>query len=192
MSLSLGLLECDRCMATFPESGLLVSAAVYCLPDGGEIHVQKTLGWCYSCQSTAAIENLDPAELNSKLQDLQDRRQKAQLTLKNRLRQLVGKPLDEADTSRPDEEIIERGIALLASRLDGPRCLKCGSHEVTALPNYTADLTGRPVDTGFQHPKCYGYLWVSYDPDIRVMLRPQRVTYDPSGEKITIGIGARP
>ncbi|MEY2115412.1 MULTISPECIES: hypothetical protein [Rhodanobacter] len=171
-------------MATFPGNVLLVSQRVYVLSTGAELPVRQKLGWCSQCQNTAAIENLDPSVPEQELQDIRESRLAREGELKDRLRVFFRRPRNDVKSWDQDEQILTQTIMLLALRHNDPHCLKCGSPDVIELPPFTADLSGRPVNTGFAHPGCFGRLWFSFDPDMRVAVVPKRVAYDQQGKQI--------
>jgi hypothetical protein len=168
-------------MATFPGNALLVSQRVYVLSTGTEVPIRQKLGWCSQCLSTAAIENLDPAVPKQELQDIRESRLARERELKDRLRVFFRRPRNDIKSWNQDEHILTQTIMLLALRHNDPHCLKCGSPDVIALPSFTADLSGRPVNTGFAHPSCFGHLWFSFNPDMRVTMVPKRLAYDQHG-----------
>lgn len=185
MSFAPSLLECDRCMASFPGNAFLIGRPVYVLSTGVELPVQKELGWCHQCQGTAAIEDLDPAKLEQELQDSRNRRLASESELKDRLRVLFRRPRSDIESLNKIERTLAQTIVLQTSRHNDPRCLTCGSQDVLALPSITADLSGRPVNTGFVHPGCIGRLWHSFSPDMRLMMTPKRVAYDAQGRRLS-------
>lgn len=182
--------SCSRC-DFHGSAGVSHGIFKYETPDG-LVDCPRELGWCESCGGLAPIEALPTEERVSRIRGLLRREEdslsaseKADEAAKPGWRKVLGlRPAPSTETriwrdlceSRRGE--LERLIARNKTfgTFRKPRCLRCGSDSVTALPSMPSGLdpelaeTQRPLPIGMKHPGCGGELMAAYSP-IRLIRR---------------------
>jgi len=129
----------------------------YVLADGVRVSVPRRLGWCHSCQSIAAVEDLSGDEQREELEEIQV----ALVVLrfwKFRERKWLRRQLADAlDT-----------LDLLKERKSPARCLHCGSADIGSITT---------------HPGCGGVIQAGLS-DLRIALRQIVTRYTRGGLQI--------
>jgi hypothetical protein len=152
----------------------------------GLIDCDRELGWCESCKNLSPIEAL-PTEARIERVRILLKREQAALSASEKAgetanagwRKALGiRPRASMETSilqdgcecriREIQEITSRNES--AGVLRPPRCLRCGSQTVIAMPAMPSGLdpemasSQRPLPIGMEHPGCGGKLMASYSP----------------------------
>ncbi len=169
MSMPFTLIQCTRC--DFGASSIeLWGGFYYVLDDQRLVPLSRVLGWCHTCQSVRAIEDLSIGRVHERLEEKRTEAD-TRRALVNRRRTRIW-PLNLfLVKQRTDREIeildfyeqeVENNIALLKiieGRHSDGKCLVCGYFRITELDVpfvYDPETT---VPLGFNHPNCGGDLF---------------------------------
>lgn len=156
MSWPVTVFTCTRCDFRQGDSHTWGSRE-YLLADGVRVSVPRRLGWCHSCGSIAAVEDLSGDAQREECEETE--RELADLRFwKLRERKWLQQNLaDLQDT-----------LQLLKQRKSPARCLHCGSADIGSISI---------------HPGCGGVLQAKLS-DVRLALRRTVVLYTPEGMEI--------
>ena len=195
------ILTCSKC--SYQTSDLMLRGHFqYCLSDGRTCGVSRALGWCAECREVRPVEVLgidesdhhDRADASAKLAELRKpglikalfrKSESAQRRIQywhNRVQDLV-------------QEIEVKGL-VYGQRRSPPRCLTCGSTQVSQLPefppleaphpcgNVAGQMRSPPTKIGFRHPDCGGEILVQpSEAWVRIRIKLRR--YDIDGRLLS-------
>jgi hypothetical protein len=148
---------CDKC--TY-ERHMPDTNYDYCLPDGGRLYVIRGRAWCFSCKQVVQAEYLlSLAEIESELR-----------VINSWPREPTRPSAIEATAHIRKQMELRKAFAL--RRRSPPRCLECGSS------NITTQESGGEGNRGLVHPECGGRLRPVY-PESRVWLPMADKEYEP-------------
>lgn len=166
--------------------------------DGQEVPLKRDLGWCSGCSAISVIELFpDPKgveEEKRRLTRLNGELAEERTTLDRRrswLSKLIGlKPKPSRKVRSLEGQIqnlqstIEadtRRAEIWAARSSPPRCLRCGSMDITSLPPRPDIPEGQTgIGFGFPHPGCGGEILASHS-GIRIAAGLTHRLYDAEG-----------
>jgi len=195
MSLPVTMYRCTHCDFEQGNVGTW-GAREYVLDDGVRIPLHWHMGWCESCRSLAAIENL-----SSQIRFHEYREAQGQLQIVSRRWGGLRFGLSEDDRSkvRSYEDQLEDaidGLEMLSKRKSAPHCLRCLSTQVQTMgirsndsyyePNspcvFSASAKSAIIETAptgnsdksiWLHPGCGGEIYTMEHPDgLRLAMRP--------------------
>ncbi len=179
--------SCDRC--DFKASNLVVWGRFYYQNfDGNLIPLKRNLGWCSSCKTLSAVENLS---IDKTIYDKINEYEAELNKLKNPvffIKHLMGSKKKEEikDRIAYAQQFIKEEIELvniLRSRKTPPRCLRCSSSDVIQYKFPSAGFDESPnklFPTGFIHPGCGGNIIMS-NSGIDFMMRRKSRAYTTDG-----------
>lgn len=166
MSMAAAILYCDACDSRW-SSAVLWGHFVYSLPGGQEISIDRVWGWCDCCRSFEPIERLPSDKPTT----------------------IAGRLLHFARRNHPGNDELMAKKQLMRMRTEPPKCLSCGSQDVTYFewPRFPlgrispASAVDAPnVSTGQSHPGCDGKLWLTYS-RFRFIMKMEQRFYDGNG-----------
>ena len=163
----------------------------YVLPDGIRIPVNSALGWCAQCNAITAVESLDIGRREAELREAERELEKQGGQPVRRWWQIHRflvpmfwrRDLANWYFFAGMVEDARAALQLITMRKSPPKCLACGSDEITTpLISDTSEWTdvSQPTRTGFIHPDCGGELSMVMD-GLRIGLKPSVRRYTPEG-----------
>ena len=164
MSLPQIIYACDRCSTRWGDD---FAPRKYRLPSGELIPVKSTMGWCKTCANLGGIEDTDDARhLLTELEIIFAEIKRENSPSRWFRRQKSNNSLDD----RIGE--VRDAIMRLGFRKSAPRCLGCGSTEITK------------AKFPFQHPGCGGTVdYQRNGPEVRVAYDYSNpLLYDTEGD----------
>jgi hypothetical protein len=145
--------KCNKCSYRASFSNPLLS---YDMSDHSKVNIQRTFVWCGDCREVRWGEELpDLIQLES---------------------ELAATPANESFL----REKLQFKIAWRRTRRSAPRCLECGSTDVTSLTR-SQTHRGNGKWTLREHPDCGGVVTVLVEPVLALDRR--WILYSPEGEK---------
>lgn len=161
--------------------------------EGEEIYLDRTLGWCGSCDRMQPVETLpDRFALEVQIQSLESLLD--DLRPKFRLLDFLIRlwPPKRKELGQLEENLLklQKRYSVVGRRDSPPRCLKCGATEIMEVYGYNDSappLTiwpdaepppAEPID--FVHPGCGGQVMTRSAP-VRLMMRMKKKVYDIEG-----------
>ena len=181
MSLESLSIRCEAC--DFASSSMRIwGQYVYKTSPHSVIYVNRTAGWCYSCQNIAPIEDFtDYEDMKQELQVYIEKRNKHEKTIRYSLFSYVSK---EHRRIRDHIWQLSDRLIFCDERVSPPKCLECGSTDVVPvkLPYYS-DNDKHPLD--FTHPNCGGKLYIK-NTLIRFTMRFSERFYDAEGNRLDV------
>lgn len=189
MSMTFDMIQCSRCDFSASSSASW-GRFFYKLEDDRIIPMNRRLGWCHSCKTARAIENLDPAIVERSIDENTSKSSK-QL---NRVAKILSKiwpfrilefrgTANGAEMFNFNNEKVQDGLALvdlIAGRLSEAKCLECGSTQVEKLDVPSISYTDPNVFLGFKHPECGGKL-IAEESNIRINMIMSQKYFDREG-----------
>jgi hypothetical protein len=164
---------CSRCGKVEP-GWIWSPRRMYQLEHGRQIAVNYCYGWCFSCDGIQHVEDLTVADSMASLRRISTSLRSASTRRRWFTKKIVRCSFHKLDdgcsiaheASTADfhamGEVIETAceqINYLLNRIAPPRCLKCGSHDITTLTGMRDDETGET--RGWRHPGCDGIFRIS-------------------------------
>ena len=198
MSIQPVIYRCDKC--DFSASSMVNWGNFHYLDGKKLLSLNRKLGWCDSCATLTPIEVLPSLdELAHSQQKCEKMLQEYQLAYESlmlkrtwfaRLMGLKPKLPDDLmnikmDINALDEDMSElkASLAYLSGRKSPPRCLKCGSQEVSSLSLFPAHKAVAAQIQVFKHPNCGGAVRANVT-EIRFAMRLPEYFYDKEGIKV--------
>lgn len=130
MSIDSSIVLCSGCDFEFP----LHPRPILChyhLPNGEVFEHHRQMGWCYSCEGVRDVEALpNIQDARTKIASLLDEKSMMRLGVWDRI---ITGPKSQR-LGMIDDEIgdLQALVNAFEHRVSGPRCLKCGSTEISA------------------------------------------------------------
>jgi hypothetical protein len=197
MSLPSITYKCSRC--DYSQCGAVAwGTKEYVLPNGLRLRAPSRLGWCHDCKDLEPIESISIEDRLKELRKIENDLAECPPPRKPRWWHL-GRYIFYKGTlaweklQRDHHFSLVVGVAdardLLAlqqQRINPPRCMECGSANVTApfITNENSwEDSSQPKPTGFHHPDCGGEI-LMVDDDLRIGLAPSVRRYTPDGDFI--------
>ncbi len=197
MSLPSTTFKCSRC--GYRQCGAVAwGTKEYVLPNGLRLRAPSRLGWCHDCKGLAAVESISIEDRLEELRKIESDLAGCHPPRKPRWWHL-GRYIFYKGTlaweklQRDHHFSLVVGVAdardLLAlqqQRITPPRCMDCGSENVTVPFITNQNLwedSSQPEPTGFHHPDCGGEI-LMIDDDLRIGLAPSVRRYTPEGDFI--------
>ena len=193
-------ITCSRCQFNGSTS-VSIGRYKYEIP-AGLVECDRGLGWCSDCKGLAPIEAFPTEEgvekkkvwLKHEMQSLANAEQADAAAQPGWKKALGFSPKASMETRflREDCSFMNRGIEELERQRNtegvrrAPRCLRCGSQSVFAMPRMPAGLdrekadSQQPIAIGLSHPGCGGDLLASYSP-LRLNMRIKTRIYSQEG-----------
>lgn len=168
-------LTCARCGESFND-GVLHGYFEYELPDGAHIPLERRSAWCNGCDAMVAMENLDSAAA-------EERRGRLVNQMADNGGFLVWLPWKRSAMAYLREELkgVDQQLDYLRQRTTAPKCLSCGSDQVTPLPpSPHPEQDGPAIPAGWKHPGCGGEVQASLSGLRFIYVYPLRI-YDADG-----------
>ena len=179
MSLESLSIRCEAC--DFASSSMRIwGQYLYKTSPHSVIYVNRTAGWCYSCQNISPIEDFtDYENVKQELQEYIEKRIAHEKTMMYRLFSYKSK--DHLYINDRIVQLTDR-LRLYENRVSPPKCLECGSTDVVPvkLPYYS-DSDKHPLN--FIHPNCGGTLYIQ-NTMIRFTMRFTKRFYDVEGNRL--------
>lgn len=135
-------IKCNSCGESY-STDVLAGRFVYEFQDGVQVPIERTFGWCGDCGSLEAMENLDPTEVATKIDELNEKGKGHSGLLKS----LSAEHRQAIEIIQNKVARLERLRSYLEKRTEPPKCLNCGS-------DFISEMRGQ-LDA-WQHPKCGG------------------------------------
>jgi hypothetical protein len=197
MSLPSITFKCNRC--DYSQSDAVAwGTKEYLLANGLRLRAPSRLGWCHDCKGLAPIESISIEDRLEELRKIENDLAESPPPRTPRWWHL-GRYIFYKGTlaweklQRDHHFSLVVGVAdardLLAlqqQRITPPRCMDCGSANVTA-PFITNESPwedrSQPKPTGFHHPDCSGEL-LMIDEGVQIGLAPSVRRYTPEGDFI--------
>lgn len=172
MSMPISFYKCTGCSNKWSTSKFW-GQRLYLLENGQTVSVPRCLGGCKNCGELKEIERMpDEAEIHEQFIAAYDEFRKRDISFK---RTFFGslKPLDKDKVEsyelfRKSLEEARNTIEWSKNRKSRPRCLTCGSHDVSSL------------DVSRIHPGCGGTFKIK-ETDICMAVRTKKKFYDTEG-----------
>ena len=172
MSMPISIYRCTGCSSKWPTHQFW-GMRLYLLENGQTVSVPRYLGGCENCRDLKEIERIpDEAEMYEQFTAAYDKFRERDISFK---RTFFGslKPLDKNKVEsyelfRESLEEARNAVEWRKNRKSRPRCLTCGSHDVSSL------------DVSCIHPGCGG-TFMTEETDIRIATRTKRKFYDTEG-----------
>ncbi len=166
--------KCDKCSYGAAFSNPLRS---YEMPDGSTINIERTFVWCATCREIQWGEELpDLTELECKLEMTKGR----EPSVMEKLLPYVSRYQTLDDLLAKQTQDLESRIIWRRLRSSAPRCLECGSAEITSLVR-SETRSGNSKWTLIAHPDCGGVITVLAQAVLALDRRWLR--YTPEGAK---------
>lgn len=161
MSMPFRIIRCDKCDFE-AYSSCIWGEYSYVSPDGSRLNVNRTYGWCYSCQDIRPVEDLSDEEKvkNDTATDIQSIADIRRTNLLGKLLQLLGKDRWQISNLKKDINNNKRRLAFLHERKSAPKCLTCSSTEIKKISIPTPQGDNVETIEDLQHPNCGGNLLV--------------------------------
>ena len=186
-------ISCDRC-EYYGSTVVVFGQFKYSTPRG-TISIPRTLGWCSACSTLAPIEvanremRIKSLTVDLRLNDLEKKNLRRGTPFLKRIfssRKAYREPLPGVWISSELSSPVLLADYLSCSRK--PRCLTCGSTEVSKVPKmldslndfYDSDRIKVPI--GMNHPGCGGQLLASTS-KVRLSIRSKCRVYNLSDGK---------
>ena len=188
MSVPFAIFYCEEC-AYLQSSLLLVGGFVYQDKTGAESHLDRAIGWCYSCNQIQAVEQLPT----------NDSIAKRRILLRRKIDELTPGPIgrlfiriSEGVRGRSlrwaHEDLAKLGVLEKVRLLNRkPCCLKCGATDVEIIQRAGFSVSQRErydVSLGFNHPGCGGLIREKDSNGVRVAPHIMKRTYSIGGKLI--------
>lgn len=160
MSLPACHIKCTRCEFVVSTS-VIWGHFAYELQDGSRLDVQRTYGWCKTCESITPIEDLSPLpSCDQKMKSTREELQRTLSSLAGRLgwkKPKITELQSELQSLERSEQNIQAYNRLVNSRTSSPRCLKCSQQDILKI-EVPKTTQGEKAKIGFAHPGCGGDL----------------------------------
>lgn len=189
--------KCNRC--DFSQCDAVAwGTKEYLLPNGLRLPAPSQLGWCHDCKDLAAIESISVEDRLVEIQKIEKDLAECPAPRTPRWWHLgryifyKGTLAFEKLEKRHHFWLVVRLadardlLILQQQRTSPPRCMECGSANVTApvITNRARwEDRSQPKATGFQHPNCGGDI-LMIDDDLRIGLAPSVRRFTPEGDFI--------
>lgn len=189
--------KCNRC--DFSQCDAVAwGTKEYLLPSGLRLQAPSQLGWCHDCKDLAAVESISAedrlAEIQEREKDLAEcpaPRTPRWWHLGRYFFYKATLAFEKLEKRHHFSRVVRLADArdlliLQQQRKSPPRCMVCGSANVTApimLNRARWEDRSQPKTTGFQHPNCGGDI-LMIDDDLRIGLAPSVRRYTAEGEFI--------
>lgn len=185
MSMPFKIIKCDTCDYE-AHSSCIWGNFDYVDPDGTQFDVNRTYGWCYSCQDIRPIEDLSDEEqledgINTNFQKIADIKSS---DLLGRFLQLLGKNGWQISNLKEDIKNNQRRLEFLHERKSPPKCLTCSSTDIKRLNLPNTQGSNIEKITEFKHPNCGGHLLVK-NSEWMVNVALSTKEYDLNGHFLT-------
>ncbi len=186
MSINSSLIKCGTC--DYSSSMGVNHGIFYYVSEGKEYNVERSYGWCYDCNEFSSIEALrNTSSLVKQLKETQNKITNLENTgFWYKLTSKYKKLKEENSYYLEYIEKLKWRIEFLKGRSTMPKCLTCGSDNVTMIDVYELDYYNDGIDRlqiGFAHPGCGGELWIVKD-HIRGIIKFTPRYYDLDGIRI--------
>lgn len=203
MSMTSLSFRCDKC--DFIASSMVLWGHINYKNNGKSLNVNRKLGWCDDCRQICPIEELASpqtlevaiakhrelqATLNSLTEPLKLKRSflarllKLEPVLPNTFSSLKSEIAILSD----DIQEMREQLSFFENRKSSPRCLSCGSHRISSLPNFeypdeVDDYDEAKTVYVMPHPICGGAIKV-HNPSIRFTMKMRERVFDIEGIEI--------
>ena len=186
MSVIENLIKCTKC--DFVSSDTNRYGSFKYLDDKAIYYLDKDDGWCYDCNSIVAIESL--TELKSTIDSMISIAEKISIVKNaNMLTKLTSNYKEikrNYDYYIKELDILKWSIKFITNRKSLPRCLTCGSTEVSKLniPSTSrGDEAGKKIRIGYKHPNCGGELYLETG-TVSTFYQYNDIYYNTEGQRI--------
>lgn len=149
----------------------------YLLPNGEELAVDRSLGWCMSCKNIKPIEELP--DINKIREEITAVKSELNKLKHSFLMKLIPSTRNKIANLEANLQQLERKRIFLELRQSPSRCLVCASDDVMKI-NFPSLEKGEVINTGCDHPGCKGSLLIRKS-EIRFGYFPLSHTYDVEG-----------
>lgn len=142
MSIDSGMISCSGCDFEFSLHYRPVSCH-YHLQNGEVVQLYSQIGWCYTCDGVRNLEMLPSMhDVHAQITSLLDEKSRMRPGVWDRI---ITGPKSQRRVEIDDEvRSLQAQVSAFEHRVSGPRCLDCGSTEISAgLANHEHSCGGR-------------------------------------------------
>jgi len=175
------IIKCDVCDFE-ARSTCLWGAFDYVAPDGARLNVERSYGWCYTCEDICPIEDLSDEDQLRKEIDVDTKELTDILTVNiiYKFLQLFGRDKWRIKILKEKIEENQRRLTFLNDRKSPPKCLTCsGTKNEKIILQYPQGESIEKIND-FHHPNCSGNLLVK-DSQYRLNIAFPIKEYDLDG-----------
>lgn len=142
MSIDSGMISCSGCDFEYPLNYRPVRCH-YHLPNGEVFEHYRQIGWCYSCDGVRDLEALPNVQfVHAQIASLLDSKMRIRPGLWDRI--ITGPKSQRLNEIDAEISACRAQVGAFEHRVSGPRCLDCGSTEISSdLANHQHGCGGK-------------------------------------------------